>query len=146
MRNLAWYLPCDGTICYTLLSSLQPELEVAEDSSSQHSDSDSEEPSPEALARYLAMRRHTVGVGDSRHEVPEDVRVKLANNQPIIASPQPNLFRPLGFFPHVNLPNTLPYVPNETSVLYEREVQDQNLLQPPNMYGAGEIDYIINSE
>ena len=33
-----------------------------------NSDSD-EEPSPEALARYLAMRRHTVGVGDSRHEV-----------------------------------------------------------------------------
>ena len=33
-----------------------------------NSDSD-EEPSPEALARYLAMRRHTVGVGDTRHEV-----------------------------------------------------------------------------
>lgn len=33
-----------------------------------NSDSD-EEPSPEALARYLAMRRHTVGVGDTKHEV-----------------------------------------------------------------------------
>ncbi len=33
-----------------------------------NSDSD-EEPSPEALVRYLAMRRHTVGVGDTRHEV-----------------------------------------------------------------------------
>ena len=41
-----------------------------------NSDSD-EEPSPEALARYLAMRRHTVGVGDSSHETPEDLRVKV---------------------------------------------------------------------
>ena len=32
----------------------------------ENSDSDTEEPSPEALARYLAMRRHTVGVGDNR--------------------------------------------------------------------------------
>ncbi|KAK3097997.1 hypothetical protein FSP39_015178 [Pinctada imbricata] len=107
-----------------------------EETSSQHSDSDSEEPSPEALARYLAMRRHTVGVGDSRHEVPEDARVKLANNQPLIASPQANLFRPLGF-PHVNVPQTLPYVPNEMNFVYEQEVKDQNLLQLPSMFGPG---------
>ena len=29
-------------------------------------DSEGEEPSPEALARYLSMRRHTVGVSDAR--------------------------------------------------------------------------------
>ena len=51
-----------------------------EDSSASDSD---EEPSPEALARYLAMRRHTVGVGDPRHEVPEDLRVKLPPYYPL---------------------------------------------------------------
>ncbi|XP_062578305.1 serine/threonine-protein kinase SIK3-like isoform X1 [Saccostrea cucullata] len=104
----------------------------AEDSSSQHSDSDNEEPCPEALARYLAMRRHTVGVGDSRHEVPEDVRVKLANHQPLIASPQPNLYWPMGFLP--NNPHTLPTVPNEMPSV---AVADQQFLQIPTCFGPG---------
>lgn len=29
-------------------------------------DSDTDEPSPEALKRYLSMRRHTVGMTDPR--------------------------------------------------------------------------------
>lgn len=29
-------------------------------------ESDADEPAPEALARYLSMRRHTVGVSDAR--------------------------------------------------------------------------------
>ncbi len=49
---------------------------------------DGEEPSPEALARYLAMRRHTVGVGDTRHELPDDIRMKLAHYQPIVGGLQ----------------------------------------------------------
>ena len=57
-------------------------LQIQDPETSQYSDSD-EEPSPEALTRYLAMRRHTVGVGDSSHETPPDVRLKLAHNQPI---------------------------------------------------------------
>ena len=39
---------------------LQQEKEEASD------ESDVEEPSPEALARYLSMRRHTFGVSDAR--------------------------------------------------------------------------------
>ncbi|XP_021371632.1 serine/threonine-protein kinase SIK3-like isoform X1 [Mizuhopecten yessoensis] len=95
------------------------------DEGSQHSDSDSEEPCPEALARYLAMRRHTVGVGDSRHEVPEDVRVKLANNQPIIALPQPNYLLPL-------LSHTVPQMQSEVPAY---PTSEQHFLQPPIMWG-----------
>lgn len=47
-------------------------------------ESDEEEPSPEALMRYMAMRRHTIGVGDSEHEQPQDVRAKLAQHKPIL--------------------------------------------------------------
>lgn len=117
------------------LSRIQQLVEQTEgeDTSSQHSDSDNEEPSPEALARYLAMRRHTVGVGDSRHEVPEDVRVKLANHQPLIASPQPNLYWPMGFVPNTNNPH-LPTVPNEMPSV---AVADQQFLQLPTCFGAG---------
>lgn len=86
------------------------------------------------MARYLAMRRHTVGVGDSRHEVPEDVRVKLANHQPLIASPQPNLYWPMGFVPNTNNPH-LPTVPNEMPSV---AVADQQFLQLPTCFGPGD--------
>lgn len=32
-----------------------------------------EEPSPEAMARYLSMRRHTVGVPDQRYQLQLDM-------------------------------------------------------------------------
>lgn len=47
-------------------------------------ESDEEEPAPEALMRYMAMRRHTIGVGDSEHDTPQDARTKLAQHKPII--------------------------------------------------------------
>jgi len=57
-----------------------------EDDSGDEMDSDEEVPAPEALARYMAMRRHTIGVGDSEHEAPQDVRAKLAQHKPIIGN------------------------------------------------------------
>lgn len=42
------------------LSIIQPDGSMALDSD------EGEEPSPEAMARYLSMRRHTVGVPDQR--------------------------------------------------------------------------------
>ena len=54
-------------------------------------ESDEEEPSPEALMRYMAMRRHTIGVGDSEHEQPQDVRAKLAQHKPILGMSHDNL-------------------------------------------------------
>ena len=53
-------------------------------------ESDEEEPSPEALMRYMAMRRHTIGVGDSEHEQPQDVRAKLAQHKPILGMSHDN--------------------------------------------------------
>lgn len=83
------------------------------------------------------MRRHTVGVGDSRHEVPEDVRVKLANHQHLIASPQPNLYWPMGFLPNTINPHTLPAVSNEMPCV---AIADQQFLQLPTCYGPGKIE------
>ena len=123
--------------CYDIQCWLQRE-------DTNQSDSD-EEPSPEALARYLAMRRHTVGVGDSRHEVPEDVRVKLAQHQPIIAMPQPNFFMPYGFNPLVantNLPMGMkppwPAPPQNNPPF-----GDQYHLQLPPMIGPGRNTNIL---
>ena len=100
------------------------------------SDSD-EEPSPEALARYLAIRRNTVGVGDSRHEVPDDMRAKLAAFQPIIAQPQPNLFMPFGMPVHANLPFTTPINMMTTQHYSNMPFSDQHHLQLPQMAGPG---------
>ncbi|KAK7499798.1 hypothetical protein BaRGS_00008889, partial [Batillaria attramentaria] len=103
----------------------------AEDSN--QSDSD-EEPSPEALARYLAMRRHTVGVGDARHESPEDARAKLAHNQPLIANPHhPNLgLPPFGQLPETNLPQHIPLPQQPIMPMY-----DHNFLQLPTAMAQG---------
>ncbi|GAB1604852.1 serine/threonine-protein kinase SIK3-like isoform X1 [Argonauta hians] len=113
------------------------------DATSQHSDSDSEEPSPEALARYLAMRRHTVGVGDARHEVLEDVRVKLANHQPIIATPpQQNYLMPFGApLPNTNLPQNVPHLVQNELPASPTVQQDQNLLLPPPILGPGSSNF-----
>ncbi|CAI9723042.1 serine/threonine-protein kinase SIK3-like isoform X1 [Octopus vulgaris] len=114
------------------------------DATSQQSDSDSEEPSPEALARYLAMRRHTVGVGDARHEVLEDVRVKLANHQPIIATPpQQNYLMPFGApLPNTNLPQNVPQLlHNELPASPTTLQRDQNLLLPPPILGPGSSNF-----
>ena len=112
-----------------------------------YSDSD-EEPSPEALARYLAMRRHTVGVGDSRHEVPDDLRMKLGQHQPLFAMPQPNCFMPFGFnplgglSPYSNLPmGAIP--PLMTQHQYHVPMGDQQYLQLPPMTGAGSLIFLL---
>ncbi len=106
------------------------------------SDSDTEEPSPEALARYLAMRRHTVGVGDSRHETPEDIRAKLAAHhfQPlgitIVPQPISPIFNPISMLPHTNLPANLPLVMHEPP--HNFCIKDPHLLKPPIVLGVGE--------
>ena len=108
------------------------------------SDSDTEEPSPEALARYLAMRRHTVGVGDSRHEAPEDVRAKLAQHyQPLAAAaiPQPIVFNPISLLPHTNLPQNLPLVQHEPPQNFC--IKDPHLLKPPQVLGAGKKTHFV---
>uniref|UniRef100_A0A8C0E7W0 non-specific serine/threonine protein kinase n=1 Tax=Bubo bubo TaxID=30461 RepID=A0A8C0E7W0_BUBBB len=57
---------------------INPENQIVETDGTMNLDSDEgEEPSPEALVRYLSMRRHTVGVADPRTEVMEDLQKLL---------------------------------------------------------------------
>ena len=116
----------------------------------ENSDSEGEEPSPEALARYLAMRRHTVGVGDSKHEVPDDMRMKLAHYQPMAAGlPNQPLINPIAMLPHTNLPQTLfpqmhqgPQLP-QTTALHDPHLL--NLPQGMNVlsYSVYDIHFIV---
>ncbi|KAL7981644.1 hypothetical protein Chor_005732 [Crotalus horridus] len=54
---------------------INPDNQIVETDGTMNLDSDEgEEPSPEALVRYLSMRRHTVGVADPRTEVMEDLQ------------------------------------------------------------------------
>ena len=111
------------------------------------SDSDTEEPSPEALARYLAMRRHTVGVGDSKHEAPEDIRQKLAHHQPITSAlPQPMMLAPMSILPYANLPHQLPLMQNEMT-LNMNLGDPHHLIPPQHLLGASKtallLDFIL---
>uniref|UniRef100_A0A8C7N0H1 non-specific serine/threonine protein kinase n=1 Tax=Oncorhynchus kisutch TaxID=8019 RepID=A0A8C7N0H1_ONCKI len=72
---------------------INPENQIVEPDGNMALDSDdAEEPSPEAMARYLSMRRHTVGVPDPRTEMQEDLQ-KLPPGFPRVA-PQPTFPMP----------------------------------------------------
>ena len=125
-------------IIITIILRCPQQAQQVEDSN--QSDSD-EEPSPEALARYLAMRRHTVGVGDARHESPEDARAKLAHNQPLIANPRHPHFglAPFGQLPETNLPQHIPMATATAALPHHpfMAVYDHNLLQLPTTMAQG---------
>ncbi|KAL0972760.1 hypothetical protein UPYG_G00194430 [Umbra pygmaea] len=54
---------------------INPENQIVEPDGNMTLDSDdAEEPSPEAMARYLSMRRHTVGVPDPRTEMQTELQ------------------------------------------------------------------------
>lgn len=109
------------------------------------SDSETDEPCPEALARYLAMRRHTVGVGDSKHEAPEDPRLRLAHHQPIApgaALPLPSLYPPIPGFnlpPHFNFPHYLMPMGCAFGSPIQAPSADSNLLRPPQLLAPSEF-------
>uniref|UniRef100_A0AAQ5ZY70 non-specific serine/threonine protein kinase n=1 Tax=Amphiprion ocellaris TaxID=80972 RepID=A0AAQ5ZY70_AMPOC len=87
-----------------------------------------EEPSPEAMARYLSMRRHTVGVPDQRTEMQEDLQ-KLPPGFPRGALPQPP-FTPLA--PTIGQMHTL--MPTQSlQPTQQLEYKEQSLLQPPTL-------------
>ncbi|ELU10035.1 hypothetical protein CAPTEDRAFT_103587 [Capitella teleta] len=94
------------------------------------SDSETDEPCPEALARYLAMRRHTVGVGDSKHEAPEDPRLPL---------PLPSLYPPIPGFPWPQMafpPYLVPF--GCPLAMQQAPSADGNLLRPPQLFAPSE--------
>uniref|UniRef100_A0A6Q2WW71 non-specific serine/threonine protein kinase n=1 Tax=Esox lucius TaxID=8010 RepID=A0A6Q2WW71_ESOLU len=108
---------------------INPENQIVEPDGNMALDSDdAEEPSPEAMARYLSMRRHTVGVPDPRTEMQEELQ-KLPPGFPR-ASPQPNfpLHPTMG---HMHTP-----IPSQNSHLQptqQLEYKEQSLLQPPTL-------------
>ncbi|XP_024911103.1 serine/threonine-protein kinase SIK3 homolog isoform X2 [Cynoglossus semilaevis] len=108
---------------------INPENQIVEPDGSMTLDSDEgEEPSPEAMARYLSMRRHTVGVPDQRTEMQEDLQ-KLPPGFPRGVVPQPP-FPPL--VPTMGQMHTL--MPTQSlQPTQQLEYKEQSLLQPPTL-------------
>nr|XP_020443290.1 serine/threonine-protein kinase SIK3 isoform X3 [Monopterus albus] len=108
---------------------INPENQIVEPDGSMALDSDEgEEPSPEAMARYLSMRRHTVGVPDQRTEMQEDLQ-KLPPGFPRGAVPQPP-FPSLA--PTMGQMHTL--MPTQSlQPTQQLEYKEQSLLQPPTL-------------
>uniref|UniRef100_UPI0037E92E31 serine/threonine-protein kinase SIK3 homolog isoform X1 n=1 Tax=Semicossyphus pulcher TaxID=241346 RepID=UPI0037E92E31 len=108
---------------------INPENQIVEPDGNMALDSDEgEEPSPEAMARYLSMRRHTVGVPDQRTEMQEDLQ-KLPPGFPRGAVPQapfPQLAPTMGQM-HTLMP-TQSLQPTQ-----QLEYKEQSLLQPPTL-------------
>ncbi|KAM6959086.1 serine/threonine-protein kinase SIK3 homolog [Aplochiton taeniatus] len=108
---------------------INPENQIVETDGTMALDSDEgEEPSPEAMARYLSMRRHTVGVPDPRGDMQEDMQ-KLPPGFPRGVAPQPP-FPPLA--PTMGPMHTL--IPTQSlQPTQQLEYKEQSLLQPPTL-------------
>ncbi|NXC21255.1 SIK3 kinase, partial [Corythaeola cristata] len=101
---------------------INPENQIVETDGTMNLDSDEgEEPSPEALVRYLSMRRHTVGVADPRTEVMEDLQ-KLLPGFPRVAPQAPFL----QVTPNVNFMH--------------------NVLPRQNLQPTGQLEYKVPSD
>ncbi|XP_067938441.1 serine/threonine-protein kinase SIK3-like isoform X2 [Watersipora subatra] len=107
----------------------------------QDMESDEEEPAPEALMRYMAMRRHTIGVGDSEHDPPQDTRSKLAQHMPMGACipPTPLLTQhsqfgvlPTAIFSQLNQNFASPSDEGMTSDCYNGNVSSAGFLGLPD--------------
>ncbi|VFV37566.1 serine threonine-protein kinase [Lynx pardinus] len=107
---------------------INPENQIVEPDGTLNLDSDEgEEPSPEALVRYLSMRRHTVGVADPRTEVMEDLQ-KLLPGFPGVNPQAPFLQVATNMnFMH----NLLPM--QNLQPTGQLEYKEQSLLQPPTL-------------
>ncbi|XP_038609312.1 LOW QUALITY PROTEIN: serine/threonine-protein kinase SIK3 [Tachyglossus aculeatus] len=107
---------------------INPENQIVETDGTMNLDSDEgEEPSPEALVRYLSMRRHTVGVADPRTEVMEDLH-KVLPGFPRIAPQAPFL----QVTPNMNVLHSLLPAQN-LQPASQLEYKEQTLLQPPTL-------------
>uniref|UniRef100_A0A3Q3BGC5 non-specific serine/threonine protein kinase n=1 Tax=Kryptolebias marmoratus TaxID=37003 RepID=A0A3Q3BGC5_KRYMA len=108
---------------------INPENQIVEPDGNMALDSDEgEEPSPEAMARYLSMRRHTVGVPDQRTEMQEELQ-NLPPGFPrgvIPQNPFPQLAPTMGQM-HTLMP-TQSLQPTQ-----QLEYKEQSLLQPPTL-------------
>ncbi|XP_026994630.1 serine/threonine-protein kinase SIK3 homolog isoform X5 [Tachysurus fulvidraco] len=107
---------------------INPENQIVEPDGTMALDSDEgEEPSPEAMARYLSMRRHTVGVPDPRTEMMQE-ELKLP----------PGFVRAPPQAPFPQLPPTITHTPTfmptqSLQPTQQLEYKEQSLLQPPTL-------------
>uniref|UniRef100_A0A8C8FLM0 non-specific serine/threonine protein kinase n=1 Tax=Oncorhynchus tshawytscha TaxID=74940 RepID=A0A8C8FLM0_ONCTS len=108
---------------------INPENQIVEPDGNMALDSDdAEEPSPEAMARYLSMRRHTVGVPDPRTEMQEDLQ-KLPPGFPRVAPQPPFPMPPTMGHMHTLMPIQNPHL----QPTQQLEYKEQSLLQPPTL-------------
>uniref|UniRef100_A0A8C7SGY8 non-specific serine/threonine protein kinase n=1 Tax=Oncorhynchus mykiss TaxID=8022 RepID=A0A8C7SGY8_ONCMY len=108
---------------------INPENQIVEPDGNMALDSDdAEEPSPEAMARYLSMRRHTVGVPDPRTEMQEDLQ-KLPPGFPRVAPQPPFPMPPTMGHMHTLMPTQNPHL----QPTQQLEYKEQSLLQPPTL-------------
>ncbi|XP_053308607.1 serine/threonine-protein kinase SIK3 [Spea bombifrons] len=108
---------------------INPENQIVETNGTMNLDSDEgEEPSPEALARYLSMRRHTVGVPDTHTEGGTEDLQKMIPGFPRVMPQTP--FPPVAQNANV-LHNLLPMQNMQPSG--HLEYKEQSLLQPPTL-------------
>ncbi|KAM3923471.1 serine/threonine-protein kinase SIK3 [Leptodactylus fuscus] len=108
---------------------INPENQIVETNGTMNLDSDEgEEPSPEALARYLSMRRHTVGVPDTHNEGGAEELQKIIPGFPRVTPQTP-------FLPVAQNTNTLhPLLPMQNMPPSGHlEYKEQSLLQPPTL-------------
>ncbi|OCT72477.1 serine/threonine-protein kinase SIK3 [Xenopus laevis] len=105
---------------------INPDNQIVETNGTMNLDSDEgEEPSPEALARYLSMRRHTVGVPDTHNEAGTDELQKIFPGYPRVTQQIP--FLPVT--QNANVLHTLLPMPPSAHLEYK----EQSLLQPPTL-------------
>ncbi|XP_045580382.1 serine/threonine-protein kinase SIK3 homolog isoform X1 [Salmo salar] len=108
---------------------INPENQIVEPDGNMALDSDdAEEPSPEAMARYLSMRRHTVGVPDPRTEMQEELQ-KLPPGFPRVAPQPPFPMPPTMGHMHTLMPTQNPHL----QPTQQLEYKEQSLLQPPTL-------------
>ncbi|XP_059814265.1 serine/threonine-protein kinase SIK3-like isoform X1 [Hypanus sabinus] len=108
---------------------INPENQIVQTDSNMNLDSDEgEEPSPEAMARYLSMRRHTVGVADPRTEVPEDLQKCCLPGFPCTTPQAPFL----QVVPSINLMQNM-FPTQNLQPATQLEYKEQSLVQPSTL-------------
>ncbi|XP_071843197.1 serine/threonine-protein kinase SIK3-like isoform X2 [Apostichopus japonicus] len=133
-----------GQVIPQVRFSLESEHTISQTSDqSEDMDSETEDINPNMLGTYLNQRRHTVGLGDPGHEIPENVRI----NWP----PPPQLMgggdgrnSTMGGTGHMgmgglnlNLPQNLPLIPGPHNQEQQLIYKEQHLLRPPVLEATG---------
>lgn len=111
---------------------------------SEDMDSETEDINPNMLGTYLNQRRHTVGLGDTCHEIPDNLRINWPLPPQLMGATggeNPNGTMRGGTPPHIrmgginlNLPQNLPHIPGshnqEQQLIYKVRLFFVILIRP----------------